>query len=148
MSPFVSRILTLQGASYPGRLTLTRSGLPSLPGHVWAYELSRPPSPLPPYVASLAKTLKIHDTPSHATLPVAADGGRRETIDAVVQRTGTAPNSPLHSVAISEFDGRFIYHDTGPETAAQAKQTIAPATATQVARAWLSTLGLPGSRCR
>jgi hypothetical protein len=145
VSPYVSRIAAFQGAAYPGRLTLTGTHLPSLPRHSWAYELSSPPRPLASYAATLAHTLKIRGSVAHATVPVPLPGGaRRELFDAVVQRSGTAPNAPLHSVAISSFDGRLIYHDTTPESAAQAKLAIAPAAATQVARAWLQSLGLPG----
>jgi hypothetical protein len=142
-NPYASRIKLLQGASYPGRLTLSRGGLPSFSHTGSAYVLSRPPSPLGPYVASLARTLKIRGQVTHATVPVTGFGAARQTFYSV---THGVPTGIFRSVAISAFDGHFIYHDTTPETAGQKKATITPAAATSAARSWLGSLGLPGSR--
>src|SRR5206468_2324687 len=99
---------------------------------------------LAPYVAGLAKKLGI---PGGAVTKYGTQFvvGLPHTSRFAVVAQGNSRIEPLHSIAVSAFDGEMIYHDTTMEFHKGRGGGAPPRQlAIVTARAWLTKLGWPG----
>lgn len=119
------------GVAYAGHLTLRGAPLPAIPGQAAAYQLDGPGFDLP-RLRALAGILGIAGRVRH--MAVGADRWAY-----VAQQSGP---EHLHSIAVNQRTGELVYHNIQGNPSVPNQVTAAQRAA---ARAWLSTLGWPGT---
>jgi hypothetical protein len=144
--PSVSLIEYLHGGAYPGHVAISGHPSVNMPAHGAAYVLQRPPARLSAYVATLAKRLAITGTVKVSHTPEVLDSGPRTTTYFYVSRgTGNSASNPIRSVAVSQFDGRVIFHNNATDFQTTPGKPVAASDAVRKARLFLQRMGWPGS---
>jgi len=145
VSPVASRIETIVGQVYPGRLTIRGSLLPVLPTHLPAYQLKPAPRNLRGRMALFARTLGIHVSVTQQTGYVDPSSPSLQVRFLVATQGSGTLTHPIKSVAVSRFNGVLIYHDTTDDAGLLQRSPSPTVTrAVSLSRAWLVALGWPG----
>ncbi|HCF99545.1 MAG TPA: hypothetical protein DEV93_03270 [Chloroflexi bacterium] len=143
-NPAISRIEFITGNPYPGHITVSGQPTRATPRHATGFALRRPPKLIGAYVALLASRLGIHgQVTSTRTSEFLVNGRHATTYFYVSQGKGASAANPIHSVAVSRFDGHVVVHNNASELRAVAGKPIPAQEAVRRARSFLKRLGWP-----
>lgn len=145
--PTHSRIESIPGSPYPGKLALSGGTLPRTPATVRAYRL-QDASAIAARVKQLARVLGIHGpvqrTKDYDLTGVQVPNVAPPMVTWLVVRQGSATTE--RSIAISTLTGAVIYHDLTVDLPPGSNAAARPhARALSEARSFLTRLGWPGS---